>query len=173
MDPFERIFETFKTVSSEEWKEKLISDLKGKDFQELIWKDPNNIEHLPFYQGTAENDYPNIVQKEQLGWKIVQSYHLQDWESVADLKKEIEQAMESGLQIALVEDQSLATEVLDKLSEIGNVYFYSTEEVAENIPSQLFDPISNSIRKGSNDQLNIDLLKKEGQAHFVVVVPNA
>jgi len=52
----EQLFNEFSKISSEEWKEKIITDLKGKDFNELIWKGESKIDIQPFY---AENNTEN------------------------------------------------------------------------------------------------------------------
>ena len=44
------LFEEFETSSLSEWKEQIIKDLKGKDYNEtLVWKDENGVEHQPVY----------------------------------------------------------------------------------------------------------------------------
>ncbi|MCI4670796.1 MAG: methylmalonyl-CoA mutase family protein [Bacteroidia bacterium] len=48
--PQEKLFESFDPVSKESWKEKIIKDLKGKEFESLIWKSGEGIELEPFYR---------------------------------------------------------------------------------------------------------------------------
>lgn len=42
-------FNEFTKVSTEEWKEKIIEELKGKSYNDLIWKGDSGIEIQPFY----------------------------------------------------------------------------------------------------------------------------
>jgi methylmalonyl-CoA mutase len=47
----EKLFEQFPLVSTKEWMDKIISDLKGADFnQKLIWKTREGFEVMPFYR---------------------------------------------------------------------------------------------------------------------------
>lgn len=46
---FETVFDAFKGSTADEWQQRIISDLKGKDFNSLISKTEDDIEVLPFY----------------------------------------------------------------------------------------------------------------------------
>lgn len=52
------LFDQFPPVSTEEWKEKIISDLKGADFKKLVWKTGHGIEVMPFYR---EEDLGSLI----------------------------------------------------------------------------------------------------------------
>ena len=45
----EKLFEEFPTVSEKEWKNQIVKDLKGREFEKLIWKTYEDIEVNPFY----------------------------------------------------------------------------------------------------------------------------
>lgn len=45
----EKLFEEFPAVSEKEWKNQIGKDLKGREFEKLIWKTYENIEVDPFY----------------------------------------------------------------------------------------------------------------------------
>ncbi len=49
----ENLFTEFTGVTSAQWKEQIIKDLKGVDFNQLIWKTHNGFDVNPFY--TSEN----------------------------------------------------------------------------------------------------------------------
>ena len=50
MSSKEKLFEKFPPVSREEWMEKILSDLKGEDFnKKLVWKTNEGFELNPFY----------------------------------------------------------------------------------------------------------------------------
>lgn len=49
----QNIFSEFKPVSAAQWKEQLIKDLKGENYDDLIWHNENGFDVQPFY--TAEN----------------------------------------------------------------------------------------------------------------------
>jgi len=47
----EKLFQEFDPVSTEDWKEKIIKDLKGADYnRKLVWKTKNGFELEPFYR---------------------------------------------------------------------------------------------------------------------------
>ncbi len=45
----EKLFSDFPPVSEEEWKEQVVKDLRGKEFEKLIWKTYENLDVNPFY----------------------------------------------------------------------------------------------------------------------------
>ena len=51
------LFAGFSTISQQQWKDKIITDLKGKDYNNtLVWTDTDGISHQPFYhQESVEN----------------------------------------------------------------------------------------------------------------------
>ena len=54
----EKLFEAFPPISDEEWKEKIIKDLKGADFdKKLVWKTGEGFKVQPYYR---EDDLANI-----------------------------------------------------------------------------------------------------------------
>jgi methylmalonyl-CoA mutase len=68
------LFEDFKKISAEEWKAKIIKDLKGADFQEkLVWHTYEGIDVEPFYttEDTHQLSYISNLQDLQ----ITSSWH--------------------------------------------------------------------------------------------------
>ncbi|MFW5760818.1 MAG: methylmalonyl-CoA mutase family protein [Cyclobacteriaceae bacterium] len=53
------LFSEFPSISKEQWKEKAIKDLKGADFEKLVWKTLEGFEIEPFYtiEDIADLDY--------------------------------------------------------------------------------------------------------------------
>lgn len=49
----QKLFSEFTSTSSEQWKAQLVKDLKGIDYDTLVWKSNSGLEILPFY--TADN----------------------------------------------------------------------------------------------------------------------
>lgn len=57
----EKLFREFPPVSTEEWKEKIIKDLKGADYnKKLVWKTPEGFEVQPFYRAEDLEQNPNL-----------------------------------------------------------------------------------------------------------------
>lgn len=51
------LFENFPPVSTDEWMAKIKADLRGADFQKLVWKSKEGFEVMPFYR---EEDLKNL-----------------------------------------------------------------------------------------------------------------
>jgi methylmalonyl-CoA mutase len=81
----EKLFQEFGATSTEEWKEKIIKDLKGADYdKKLVWKTNNGFKMQPFYRkedltelnylDTFPGDFPFIRGNEAnaKGWKVNQ-----------------------------------------------------------------------------------------------------
>ena len=70
---YESIFEQFSATSAEEWKNKIIKDLKGDKFDKLIWHSKEDIEVLPFYTKEDNQKYRlNIPEKQTYNWLITE-----------------------------------------------------------------------------------------------------
>lgn len=75
----EKLFTGFNTVSSQQWKEQIIKDLKGIDFNTLLWKTANGFDVKPFY--TAEDVTAGEPVFTHHDWEIA------EWISVKDEKQ--------------------------------------------------------------------------------------
>lgn len=59
----------FPPVTSSDWKQKIVEELKGKPFEDLIWHTKEGFDIQPFY--TAEDQIKTTVPpKQQSGWTI-------------------------------------------------------------------------------------------------------
>ena len=77
----EELFNEFSKVSAEEWKEKIIKDLKGKEYDNLIWKGDSKIDIQPFY---TENKTENPAVYPASTWRNC------EYVKESDIKKAIE-----------------------------------------------------------------------------------
>lgn len=86
-----KLFDGFPNISSEEWKDKVNSDLKGADFQrKLVWKTGEGFDVNPYYReedienmnvvGSDSGAFPYIRGKEKEGndWSIRQDFKIKD-----------------------------------------------------------------------------------------------
>lgn len=73
------LFEEFDPVSSKLWKQKIQADLKGVDYQTLIWKSNEGIDVKPFYHADeyAEDDFM-AVPGLPASWSVCQSVFVDD-----------------------------------------------------------------------------------------------
>lgn len=95
------LFEDFPDITSEQWKEKIIADLKGADFdRKLVWKSPEGFNVQPYYRREdleslqssrlrpAEYPFTRGVRTGGNPWTIQQDFrlsgdHEKDLESIA------------------------------------------------------------------------------------------
>jgi methylmalonyl-CoA mutase len=88
----EKLFEQFPPVSTKEWMDKVVSDLKGADFnKKLVWKTSEGFDVMPFYR---KEDIENLPQTMALpgefpfvrgsrtkdnSWFVRQNIEVSDW----------------------------------------------------------------------------------------------
>jgi methylmalonyl-CoA mutase len=73
----------FKEMSYQQWKEQIIADLKGKDFEStLVWDSNEDIKVQPFYmQNALENNLSstfNIIPENTVSWNINEQIDVTD-----------------------------------------------------------------------------------------------
>jgi methylmalonyl-CoA mutase len=70
----EKLFSEFKPVSAAEWKNQIVKDLKGTEFEKLVWKNPNGFDVQPFYdRENAKNAAPLFT---HINWEISAEIHV-------------------------------------------------------------------------------------------------
>src|SRR6185369_7363895 len=55
------LFDEFKPVSDQQWKDQLLKDLKGTGFDDLKWKNNSGIEIEPFYTASSVKETASPV----------------------------------------------------------------------------------------------------------------
>ncbi|NCP45604.1 MAG: hypothetical protein GW818_04060, partial [Flavobacteriales bacterium] len=77
------IMNDFKEISYQQWKEQIIADLKGKDFEAtLVWNSEEDINVQPFYmQNALENNLSstfNVIPESTASWFINEQIDVTD-----------------------------------------------------------------------------------------------
>lgn len=93
-----KLFKEFTDVSTQQWKQKIQFDLKGKDYNEsLVWESLEGIKVKPFYN-SEDSVLENAIPKPLKPWKITQGIYAGN-EEIANKKalKAIEKGAESIL----------------------------------------------------------------------------
>jgi len=87
----------FPSVTSAQWKQKIIRELKGKPFDDLIWHTNEGFEVQPFYsQEDLEKIKIRVPQKQRAGWEIRQDMIVTDLKKANEAaRKALEQGAES------------------------------------------------------------------------------
>lgn len=70
------LFDEFPGVSAKMWKQKIQFDLKGGDYNSLIWNTPGGIDVKPFYHADTVTPSPPVPQNTP--WKITQHIFVAD-----------------------------------------------------------------------------------------------
>ncbi len=84
----------FPAISKEQWKQKIIEELKGKSYQDLIWRTKEGFEVQPFYTAEDLEKVKTIVpQKAKPGWEIRQDFVVKD---VKEVNKKALDALAGG-----------------------------------------------------------------------------
>lgn len=72
-------FEEFPSVNPSDWKKKIIEELKGKPFDDLIWRTNEGFDVQPFYTAEdLEKIKIAVPQKQKPGWEIRQDVVVKD-----------------------------------------------------------------------------------------------
>ena len=103
----EKLFNEFQPVTSEDWKNKIVEDLKGADYEKkMIWKTAEGFDVNPFYRkedlpAGCENEVPGKFpftrgNKADNNWLVRQDIDVIDaTEANAKAKKLIDEGVES------------------------------------------------------------------------------
>lgn len=126
----DKLFSTFKSSTAQDWKDQIIKDLKGTDFEKLIWHHSNGLDIHPFYtsEDTKEKYKPVFTHKD---WDVCEQI------TVSDEKKANAQAIKalqggaSGLSFYIL--KKVDTSVLLKNISLEHIYtqfFISNDAIA-------------------------------------------
>jgi methylmalonyl-CoA mutase len=135
LDVFETIFTQFPSATPEDWKNRIIKDLKGELFEPLIFHSKENIDVLPFYtKESIQNKILSIPAKQTASWQIVERIKVNNAENAnyAALT-----ALQNGAQVIIfdlqhkeIDSDNLSVLLKDIMLDIAPVYFENY--VAEN-----------------------------------------
>jgi methylmalonyl-CoA mutase len=155
------LFESdFKQVSSQEWMDKIVKDLKGVSYEKLNWVIDHDTVLEPFYTAERNKDLDTPIHQEIISqikepsWKIVQNLS-------SAPKEEIEKALSSNVDLifldassSLVNKSSIASYIKDEPSLKSISSKYSLIKLVTN-------PLKDWI---TEDKLELDLSLVENKA---------
>ena len=163
----EKLFEEFSPKTLKQWNDKIISDLKGNSYENLIWESPENIKVDPIYNTKSTNKLIGDCTFNHLDWEIEQSLNnptnkqiltcLNKGASALLLKDIPAQDIETVLENVLF--QYIQTSIQSKSIKSSLDTFISLIEKRglekNSIKGSLhFDPLMDCLKKGA---LNSDL----------------
>jgi len=156
------LFEEFDTSSLSEWKEKIIKDLKGKNYEEtLVWEDENGIKHQPIYaaESIADNDLIKAIQaaqKKSTHWGNVQLFDAAD-ETAVEM---VSESLKNGLDFAFIENATNYKCFLNSKPVDKKIYFFLNQIDITNLPKRfLVDPIKELLVNKPYAEENLAALK--------------
>ncbi len=86
----------FPSVSPKLWKQKIIEELKGKPYEDLIWHTKEGFDVQPFYTEEDLEKFKIVVlQKQKPGWEVQQDIVVKD---VKEANKRALEALASGVE---------------------------------------------------------------------------
>jgi methylmalonyl-CoA mutase len=126
------LFNDFKSISHQDWLEKITQDLKGKDFSEtLIWKTDEGINVQPFYDAETLND--NVSQNFDLtncnnDWEIREQVEIKTIKEANQLALNALKGGANSIQFnGNIENQNEMNELLaDIMLDIIHIHFYTS-----------------------------------------------
>ncbi|MEI7594896.1 MAG: methylmalonyl-CoA mutase family protein [Bacteroidota bacterium] len=171
-EKFEKLFNEFPAVTSQQWKDKIIQDLKGADYdKKLIWKTIEGFDVKPFYTsedidnlpfiGTNPGEYPFVRgnKTNNNDWDVRQDI---DLDNPVDANKAAVEAISRGANAIgfRVKDVTTAVQMADLLKDINpettKIHFTSSRSY----PATLDLFIKELGNKG------VDKSKVEGSINF-------
>ncbi|HEX8268796.1 MAG TPA: methylmalonyl-CoA mutase subunit beta [Flavobacterium sp.] len=72
-----QLFDEFQPVSSKQWKQQIQFELKGADYNEVVWHSPEDIKVKPFYH-YDETETPLPLQQKKESFRICQDIFVRD-----------------------------------------------------------------------------------------------
>jgi len=160
------LFENFNSISDDEWRDKVIQDLKGKDFvNTLVWKDENGINHQPYYRRSAieENEVISKIkscQSKAPSWRFVREFS----SDTENLEKQVKKAKHEGIDDAVInniEDFKQAKALFsDSIKDFPHLHLYLKKIDHEAPTKTIFcDPVGEMIKHGKIDDEEMEGLK--------------
>lgn len=160
------LFENFNSISDDEWRNKVIQDLKGKDFQTtLVWEDENNIHHQPYYRksATEENETISRIENSQSkapSWRFVREFS----STTESLEKQVRKAKSEGIDEAVInniEDFKQAKALFsESIKEVPHLHLYLKKIDHEAPTKTIFcDPIGEMVKQERIDTQEMKALK--------------
>lgn len=169
------LFEEFETSSLSEWNEKIIKDLKGKNYKEtLVWEDENGIEHQPIYsaESIANKDLIKAIQaaqKKSTHWGNVQLF-----DALADnAVKVVTDSFKNGLDFAFIENATDYKSFINSKPVGKKIYFFLNQIDTNNLPKRfLVDPIKELLLEEPFAEENLATLKSLFQVRLNDLKPD-
>jgi methylmalonyl-CoA mutase len=122
------LFDEFEGQTLKKWKEKIISDLKGKDFNDLKWKSLDGIEVSPIYNKESNSKNSGETTHHHSDWQIEQSLDTPE-------NKDVLNCLNNGATALLIKDCEPSK--IETILEEVLIQYIETSFTSVNIESTL------------------------------------
>jgi len=171
----EKLFEEFDPKTLKEWNEKIISDLKGKNYENLIWESPENIKIAPVYNLESIKELRGNTTHNHSNWEIEQVLNnpknkkvlacLNGGASALLLKNVPAKNLKTVLKDVLIQhiQTSLQSDAIDSNLDAFITLIEKRKLDKNSIKGSLqYDPLMESLKKGN---FNADLWNEFRSVH--------
>ena len=156
------LFEEFETSTLQEWKDTIVKDLKGKNYEDtLLCEDDNNITHQPVYsaESIADNELIKAIQaaqKKSTHWGNVQLFDALE-ENAVEL---VTESLKNGLDFAFIENATEYKAFINSKPVGKKIYFFLDKIDITHLPKCfLVDPIKETLQNKPHATHNMASLK--------------
>ncbi len=115
----EKLFAEFNGVSSQQWKDQIVKDLKGIDFNALKWNTRNGITVNPFYTAEDQTNLPEPIAYTS-DWDVCETVVVKD-EAAAN-KKALEALKRGASGLVFIVDRKIDTKKLLAGISLDHIY---------------------------------------------------
>ncbi len=141
----EKLFEEFSPKTLKEWNQKIVSDLKEKNYESLIWDSPEHIKVAPVFNQESITKLKGDITHNHSDWEIEQSLN-------KPTNKEILACLNGGASALLL--KNVPTQDLEAILENVLIQYIHTSIQSKSIESSI-DVLLRLIEKRALDKNSI------------------
>ncbi|MBW2961139.1 methylmalonyl-CoA mutase subunit beta [Mesonia aestuariivivens] len=143
----EKLFEDFRNISGKEWKQKIQVDLKGANYESLIFHSNEGIDVKPFYH--QDNFKPSYAPTSPARWNITERFIISEKTTSVSLLESLEKGTEA-LWLVITSDEINLPKLLTEIDIEKIPVFLDFQFLSKKILQQLKE-----IVLGKNHQLSV------------------
>jgi len=144
-----KLFEDFKEVSAKEWKQKIQVDLKGADYESLLFHSNEGIDVKPFYH--QDNFEPSHAPTSLEPWKITERFIISENTTAASLLESLEKGAEA-LWLVIPSAEINFSNLLTEIDIENTPIFLDFQFLSKETPQQLKE-----IVQGKKHQISVSV----------------
>lgn len=168
MSKKERLFDQFPPVTTKEWMDKILADLKGADFnKKLVWKTDEGFDIMPFYRmedidnlryiNTLPGEFPYLrgSRTKDNNWFIRQNIEVTDYSEANRKALTILMKGVDSLGFVLMDPESVNEENFNILLRDIHIEAVEINFLCNGKAIEIFDNINNIVKRRGLDPFSI------------------